>query len=246
MDCQFKSLFSAMALAVALFFSLSPVEAQQKNDVIQKRDSTRIQALITQMTYEKINYRDLSTPDSAKKYISMDNVARIFLKSGRIINVRDSIPDIKLPPDSVGQYADLNNLPANAFDKGVVMANSDQLRDRYEYHHNKSIDGKTGAIVFTSIGAASLVSGLIIAGSGSDKDNKKIGTSLAIAGPVVGGVLGLIGYRNYRFHRNRAEKVKNELERRNQPLVQPLGTLELIPQMDFGNRYAGMGVRIGF
>jgi hypothetical protein len=37
-----------------------------KNDVIIKRDSSKIQALITQMTYEKINYRDLSTADSAK------------------------------------------------------------------------------------------------------------------------------------------------------------------------------------
>jgi hypothetical protein len=40
------------------------------------------------------------------------------------------------------------------------MANSDQLRDKYEYHKNRSIDGKTGAIVFTSVAVVSLISGI--------------------------------------------------------------------------------------
>ena len=216
-------------------------QSPQKNDVILKRDDTKIQALILQMTYEKINYRDLGTPDSAKTYITMDKVSRIFLKSGKIINVRDSIPALKLPPDSLGQYADLANLPQNEFDKSVVMANSDQLRDKYRYHHDKSLDGKTGAIVFTSIGAASLISGLVFIGSGGS-DNKTIGTSLAIAGPVIGGILGIIGYKNYKIHRNKAEKIKTELQRRNQSL----SFLDIHPAFDPFNKSAGLTLNLHF
>jgi hypothetical protein len=228
-----------------LFLGLSTVVVAQnasKNDVILKRDSTRIQALILQMTYEKINYRDLGTPDSAKTYISMDKVSRIFLKSGKIINVRDSIPAMHLPPDSVGQYADMANLPSDPFEKSVVMANSDQLRDKYKYHHDKSLDGKTGCIVFTSLAAASLISGLIVAGSGTSPDNKTIGTSLAIAGPVVGVAIGLIGYRNWKFHGKRAEKVKNELQRRNQSLT----LTNISPGFDPFNKSAGLALRFSF
>ena len=213
----------------------------QKNDVILKRDNTRIQALILQMTYEKINYRDLGTRDSAKTYISMDKVSRIFLKNGKIINVKDSIPATKLPPDSIGQYADLSNLPADPFERSVVMANSDQLRDKYEYHHNRALDGKTGFIVFSSLGAGALASGLIVASNGST-DNKKIGTSLAIAGPLVGGVLALIGYRNWRMHSSKAAKVRTELQRRNQSL----SFVQILPVYDPGRNVGGLTVTFHF
>ncbi|MCF0071776.1 hypothetical protein LZD49_14960 [Dyadobacter sp. CY261] len=214
----------------------------RKNDVIVKRDSSRIQALITQMSYEKINYRDLGKADSAATYIYLDQVARVLLKNGKVINVKDSIPPTRIPPDSVGQYADLNNLPTDPFEKSVVMANSDQLRDKYEYHHNRAIDGKTGAIVFTSVAVATLVSGIIVASTGDSPDNKTIGTSLAIAGPAVGVVFGLIGFKNYKIHSRKAGKIKTELERRNQPLT----TLRITPYVDPFNKSARLGLRLSF
>ena len=122
------------------------------------------------------------------------------------------------------------------------MANSDQLRDKYRYYKDKSIDGKNGCIVFTSFAAASLVSGLIISGTGSGPDNKKIGTSLAIAGPIFGGVLGLIGYRNYKRNRAKAEKVKSELERRNQPL----SNIKVNPVLNIFDKSAGLTLRMSF
>ncbi|TLU98302.1 hypothetical protein FEN17_23960 [Dyadobacter luticola] len=228
-------------LCLSVFYKAN-AQSGRKNDVIVKRDSSRIQALITQMTYEKINYRDLGTADSAKTYIYLDQVARVLLKNGKNINVRDSIPAGKTPPDSVGQYADLNNLPTNAFEKSVVMANSDQLRDKYQYHKDKSIDGKTGAIVFTSVAVVSLVSGLIISSTGDSPDNKTIGNSLAIAGPVVGIVLGGIGFKNYKIHRAKAEKVKAELERRNQPLT----TFRFMPRFDPLNKSAHLTLSMSF
>ena len=81
------------SLVLAIFTISEGIYAQsaRKNDVILRRDSTRIQALILQMSYEKINYRDLGTRDSAKTYISLDQVARVYLKNGKIINVRDSV-----------------------------------------------------------------------------------------------------------------------------------------------------------
>ncbi|MCE7068627.1 hypothetical protein [Dyadobacter sp. CY326] len=218
----------------------SLAQSAAKNDIIVKRDSSRIQALITQMSYEKINYRDLGTADSAKSYIYLDKVARVILKTGKIIHVRDSVLIGHVPPDSVGQYADMANLPTNKFERDVVMANSDQLRDKYRYHTDRSIDGKTGAIVFTSFAAASLISGVIIAGSGTSPDNKTIGNSLAIAGPVVGVGLGLIGFRNYKFHRNRAEKVKTELVRRNQSLT----IINFAPSLDPFNKSAQLTLRM--
>ena len=232
------------SLILTLFIISGSIFAQsaRKNDVILKRDSTRIQALILQMSYEKINYRDLGTRDSAKTYISLDQVARVYLKNGKIINVRDSVLAGHVPPDSVGQYADMANLPTNEFDKSVVMANSDQLRDKYRYHHDKSIDGKNGCIVFTSFAVASLVSGIIISGTGSGPDSKKIGTSLAIAGPVFGGVLGLIGFRNYKKHRAKADKVKSELERRNQSL----SSLKINPAFNLFDKSVGLTLRMSF
>lgn len=228
-----------------LFLSLIHVAAAQtgrKNDVIVKKDSSRIQALITQMSYEKINYRDLGTPDSAKTYIYLDQVARVLLKNGKTINVRDSVLAGRIPPDSVGQYVDLNNLPTDPFEKSVVMANSDQLRDKLRHHHDRSIDGKTGAIVFTSVAVASLVSGLIVASTGDSPDNKTIGTSLAIAGPAVGVVLGLVGFRNYKLHSKKAAKIKAELERRNQPLSR----LKINPSIDPFNKSAHLTLRMSF
>lgn len=213
-----KAFFLSFGLA---FLSLTHVvyaQSARKNDVIVKRDSTKIQALILQISYEKINYRDLATPDSAKAFIYMDQVARILLKNGKTINVKDSVAAVRTPPDSVGQYADKNNLPENKFERSVVMANSDQLRDKYEYHKNKTIDGKIGSIVFTSFAAASFVSGIIIASSGNSSDNKKFGNSLAVVGPVFGGVFGLICFKNFKINKVKSLKIKSELERRNQPL----------------------------
>lgn len=239
------TLRSTSFLLVLLFALVSMgarAQTGRKNDVIIKRDSSRIQALITQMSYEKINYRDLGKADSAATYIYMDQVARVLLKNGKTINVKDSIPPGRIPPDSVGQYADLNNLPTDPFEKSVVMANSDQLRDKYEYHHNRAIDGKHGAIVFTSVAVATLVSGIIVASTGDSPDNKTIGTSLAIAGPAVGVVFGLIGFKNYKIHSKKAEKVKNELQRRNQPLT----TFSVRPYVDPFNKSARLGLRLSF
>jgi hypothetical protein len=234
--------FLPLGLLFALVSMAASAQTGRKNDVIIKRDSSRIQALITQMSYEKINYRDLSKADSAATYIYMDQVARVLLKSGKIINVRDSIPAGHIPPDSVGQYADMNNLPTDPFEKSVVMANSDQLRDKYVYHHNRAIDGKQGAIVFTSVAVATLVSGIIVASTGDSPDNKTIGTSLAIAGPAVGVVFGLIGFKNYKLHSKKAEKIKNELQRRNQELP----TFSIMPRIDPFNKSAQLGLRLSF
>ena len=231
-----------LPLILVLVSMAATAQTGRKNAVIIKRDSSRIQALITQMSYEKINYRDLGKADSAATYIYMDQVARVLLKNGKNINVKDSIPPGRIPPDSVGQYADMNNLPTDAFEKSVVMANSDQLRDKYEFHHNRSIDGKTGAIVFTSVAVATLVSGIIVASTGDSPDNKTIGASLAIAGPAVGVVLGLIGFKNYKKHSRKAEKIKTELERRNQPLT----TLRITPRIDPFNKSAQLGLRLSF
>ncbi|NIJ50881.1 hypothetical protein [Dyadobacter arcticus] len=243
---QLHTLRRLLSLSVAivgiLLMQITYAQTERKNDVIVKRDSSRIQALITQMTYEKINYRDLGTPDSVKTYIYLDKVARVLLKNGKIINVRDSIPAMKMPTDSVGQYADLNNLPNNAFEKSVVMANSDQLRDKYQYHKDRSIDGKTGAIVFTSVAVVSLVAGIIISSTGDSPDNKTIGNSLAIAGPAVGIILGAVGFKNYKKHRSRAEKVKSELERRNQPLT----TFRLSPGFNPLNKSGNLTLRMSF
>jgi hypothetical protein len=234
--------FLLLVLLFALVSMGTSAQTGRKNDVIIKRDSSRIQALITQMSYEKINYRDLGKADSAATYIYLDQVARVLLKNGKTINVKDSIPPGRVPPDSVGQYADLNNLPTDPFEKSVVMANSDQLRDKYEYHHNRAIDGKHGAIVFTSVAVATLVSGIIVAGTGDSPDNKTIGTSLAIVGPAVGVVFGLIGFKNYKIHSKKAEKVKNELQRRNQPLT----TFSVRPYVDPFNKSARLGLRLSF
>ncbi|WP_157474907.1 hypothetical protein [Dyadobacter sp. Leaf189] len=238
---------NSLSVILIALLSLSLVEnsfaqTARKNDVIVKRDSSQIQALITQMTYEKINYRDLGTADSAKAYIYMDQVARVLLKNGKILNVRDSVLVGKTPPDSVGQYADLNNLPTDPFEKSVVMANSDQLRDKYEYYNNKAIDGKTGAIVFTSIAVATLVSGIIVSAVGEDQDDKKFGTALAIGGPVFGGVFGLITFNRYRVNHKKANKVKSELERRGQPLT----TFRIGPSFDPFNKSGQLTMRVTF
>jgi hypothetical protein len=213
-----------------------------KNDVIMKRDQTKIQALITQMTNEKINYRDLGTADSAKAYIYMDQVAKIYFKNGKILSVRDSILAGPTPPDSVGQYADLANLPKGEFEKSVVMANSDQLRDKFRYYNDKAIDGKRGAIIFTSFAVASLVSGLIIANSGSDVDNEKIGNSLAVTGTIVGGGLGLLTFRNYKKNSRKAKTVQSELERRNQPLT----SITISPVYNPYNNSGVLALRVSF
>lgn len=232
----------AKAFLLILLGGAAMAQSGRKNDVIVKRDSSRIQALITQMSYEKINYRDLGTADSANTYIYLDQVARVLLKNGKTINVKDSIPPGRIPPDSVGQYADMNNLPTDPFEKSVVMANSDQLRDKYEYHHNRAIDGKQGAIVFTSVAVATLVSGIIVASTGDSPDNKTIGTSLAIAGPAVGVVFGLIGFKNFKIHSKKAEKIKSELQRRNQPLT----TLRITPAVNPFTKSAQLGLRLSF
>ena len=243
---KLPTLFRASILSFGIVtLSLSHlVNAQsvRKNDVIVKTDSSKIQALITQMTYEKINYRDLGTADSAKTYIYIDQVAKVLLKNGKIINVRDSVLIGHTPPDSVGQYADKANLPENKFERSIVMANSDQLRDKYQYYKDKAIDGKRGAIIFTSFGVASLVSGLVIANTGSDSDNKKIGNSLAIAGPVFGGVLGLVTFSNFKRNRGKAKKVQTELERRNQPL----GNIKLTPGFDPYNKLGLVTFKMSF
>ncbi|MCE7044288.1 hypothetical protein [Dyadobacter sp. CY312] len=234
---SFFSIFTPLLLCGVLHAQNAP-----KNDVILKRDSTRIQALITQMTNEKINYRDLGTADSAKSYIYMDLVAKVYLKSGKILTVRDSVLAGPTPPDSVGQYADMANLPTNEFERSVVMANSDQLRDKFRYYNDKAIDGKRGAIIFTSIGAASLISGLIIANSGSEIDNKKIGNSLAIAGTVVGGGLGLLTFKNHKKNSRKAKVVQTELERRNQPLT----SIKLSPSYNPFNNSGMLALRLSF
>jgi len=234
---------SVLSIGLSLLF-LGILSAQnvRKNDVILKRDSSRIQAMITQMTYEKINYRDLSTADSAKAFIHMDQVAKVYLKNGKILSVRDSVLAGPTPPDSVGQYADMNNLPTDEFERSVVMANSDQLRDKFRYYNDKAIDGKRGAIIFTSIGAASLISGLIIANSGSEIDNKRIGNSLAITGTIVGGGLGLLTFKNHKKNSRKAGMVKTELERRNQSLT----SVRLSPSYNPLNNSGMLALRISF
>jgi hypothetical protein len=235
-----RSLLS-VCISILLYGTIH-AQITPKNDVILKRDSSRIQALITQMTDQKINYRDLETADSVNAYIYMDDVAKVYFKNGKVLSVRDSVLAVRTPPDSVGQYADLSNLPKKEFDRSVVMANSDQLRDKYRYYNDRAIDGKRGAIIFTSLGVASLVSGLIIANTGSDPDNKKIGNSLAVTGTIVGGGLGLLTFKNHKGNSKKAQKVKNELERRNQPL----SSIRLSPSYDPFTNSGRLAIRMSF
>jgi len=237
-----KAFFLSFGFAFLSLTNVVYAQSARKNDVIVRRDSTRIQALILQISYEKINYRDLAAPDSAKAFIYMDQVARILLKNGKTIIVKDSVAAVRTPPDSVGQYADLANLPEDQFERSIVMANSDQLRDKYEYHKNKFIDAKNGSIVFTSFAAASFISGIIIAGSGNSSDNKKFGNSLAIAGPVFGGVFGLICFKNFKLHKAKSLKIKAELERRNQSLE----SLRLTPGFNVLNKSGFLTLSIFF
>jgi hypothetical protein len=228
------------------------VSAQTRNnDVIHKRDGTKVEARILLVDQQTIQYKKISDPNGPTFHILKSDVAKVDYGNGE----SETFPGV----DSRGGVADDNNVilyspypwTQRNFTDDLSIWRPRQLTSGYKFYQGKEKSAKTLGLTFAAMGGATTIVGILMAANNKPKEyygyyhnnqNRDIGNLLIIAGLSTGIIVGVISAVTYGKYHRRALLVKDELGKRNIPL----SGVRVLPHYDFQTKNAGLSLRFSF
>jgi hypothetical protein len=253
MKFTYQSLFTIILLSCCICFSYA--QETRKNDLIIKRDSSRIEALILEVDEQIIRYKKYSDREGPTFSLSKKDIASIVYGNGEV-EVFEALPEIyfdEVPAPIVTQP----NKPATSrYRSGSTHAlSSDQLRTNYQFFLRKNTKYKTMAFMGISAGVLCTVIGIITLDQANREynaayghstqayENKLLGGALLVTGGIFGGVpLTVVGLINKNRYAKKATAVEHELKRRGEPVT----SIRLSPGFNTANRTASLTLRLNF
>lgn len=233
----------------------SPSFAQvRKNDLIIKRDSSKIEALILEVEDLVVKYKKYSDQDGPTFSVAKKAIASIVYGNGEIENF-PAEPEIyfdEAPVPAVSPYK--SDAPVKRPRTGSPNAlDTDQLRFNYAFYLKKAAKYKTMSVVGTSLGLLMTISGFITVsaavrdinayGSSTSSDNRIVGGTFLIMGGLGAGIpLTIVGLTKKRSYNRRAMLTQEELRRRGEPL----STIRISPGYNVHNQSASLTMRMSF
>ena len=247
-------------LPIALLFliSLSNVSLAQtirKNDLIIKRDSTRIEALILEVEDKVIKYKRYSDQGGPTFSVGKKEIASIVYGNGEIENF-PAEPEIyfdEVPITAPVPYR--SDAPVKRLRGGAPQAlDVDQLKFNYAFYLKKASKYKTMSVVGASLGVLMTVAGIVTISaaqrdynatgySSTAYENRVAGGALLVTVGLFGGTpLTVIGLINKNRYNKKARLTQEELRRRGDPL----SSIRISPGYNPINRSAGLTLRMSF
>ena len=256
MKHPFLQLRSFLIVVVFIFSSdLLSAQSTRKSDLIIKRDSTKIEALIIEVNELTIRYKKYSDKEGPDFSLAKRDVASVIYGNGEVEQFA-AAPEIYFDeaPLPVTPYE--SDAPANRYRRGSVQSlDTRQLNFNYSFYLKKAAKYKTMSVVGASLGSLMTIAGIITA-SAAVRDMNAAGgsSSQAIDSRFAGGVmlttmgicagipLTIIGVVKHKSYNKKALLVKEELQRRKAPLT----SIRISPGFDPVSRSAGVRLSMVF
>jgi hypothetical protein len=253
MNSSYQSLLAIIFLTCCTYFCYG--QERRKNDLIIKRDSSRIEALILEVDEQMIRYKKYSDQEGPTFSLSKKEIASIVYGNGEVekFNAAPEIYFDEVPAPIVTQP---NKTAVSRYRNGAPQAlSSDQLRTNYQFYLRKNTKYKTMAFVGASVSVLCTVFGAITLNQANRDynaayghttkayENKVVGGALLITGGIFAGVpLTVVGLINKNRYAKKATATENELRRRGEPVT----SIRLSPGYNTANQTANLTLRMNF
>lgn len=255
MKHPFLHLRSFLIVVVFIFSSdLLSAQSTRKSDLIIKRDSTKIEALIIEVNELTIRYKKYSDKEGPDFSLAKKDVASVIYGNGEVEHF--AAPEIYFDEAPLPVTPYQSDAPANRYRRGSVQSlDTRQLNFNYSFYLKKAAKYKTMSVVGASLGSLMTIAGIITA-SAAVRDMNAAGgsSSQAIDSRFAGGVmlttmgicagipLTIIGVVKHKSYNKKALLVKEELQRRKAPLT----SIRISPGFDPVSRSAGFRLSMVF
>lgn len=200
----------------------------RKNDLIIKKDSSKIESKILIVEDQLIQYKKISDPDGPTFHLLKSDIAKIIFGNGETQTFSNQvIASSDTKRGSVILYP-VTPWAQRDFINDLSIWRPTDLRKAYKFYNDKSKSRKRSAIIFGSLGAAATIAGILVAtnrnwydsyGNHYYSSSDDYGAALIVGGLTTGLLVGIIGgVTSKRYHRN-AILVESELKKRNENLT---------------------------
>jgi hypothetical protein len=261
MKIRFCTFFQSLLPFLFLLCGTDSTAQTRKADVIIRRDSIRIEALILEVEEAVVKYKKYSDQEGPTFSLGKKEIASIQYGNGEIENFHiqtelyfDESPKpvepYRVPDDRIHDERVLR--PRTG---AVGALSNQQLRYNYKFYLKKTSTYKTMATVGATLGIVMTVAGAITI-SAANRDynssygrisytqfeNRVAGGALLITAGIFGGTpLTIIGLVKKRSYSKKATATQRELNRRNEPV-----SIGISPGFDVQNRAAMGTLRVRF
>ena len=249
MKSLLRSGFQLLAVFL-LFVNLSIAQNLRKFDLIIKRDSSKIEALITEVDNQAVKYKKYSDQEGPLFSILKSDISSIVYGNGEVENF-----DVKAEayfdevPAPVIPYQSQN--PVRRYRTGALEAlDTEQLRMNYKFYLKKANSYKKLGLASSIGGGALMIIGVALMsnsttnyynGPNSGYDRAVGGAMLFTTGLLAGIPLTIVGFVKKHSYNKKALLVQEELRRRKAPLV-----FHARPGFDFSTQSAHISLRLNF
>jgi hypothetical protein len=230
----------------------SHAQNTRKNDLIIKRDSVKVEALILEVEDQVIRYKKYSDQEGPVFSVNKSEVASIVYGNGEVENF--NLPQeiyFDEAPAPVTPYR--NSAPATSRPRNgsLESQNTDQLRTNYNFYLKKAarykkinLIGVIGGVAFIGGGIGLISNGvnkLNLYGGNNGGGEIYGGTLMFLAGLGGGIPLTIVGAVKKRSYTKKALLVQEELRRRKAPL-----SVHINPVYNPANHSTGLSLRMTF
>ena len=226
----------------------------RKHDLIIKRDSVKIEALIQQVDESIVKYKKRSDPDGPVFSVAKKEIASIIYGNGEIENfpapTDQYFDEISVPPVATYQNPETPAKIYSGAEGQIRSRTTEQLKSNYQLYVKKAATYKSMSIIGSSVGILLTVIGIVtiaeatpsynMYGVSTNSYDAKLagGTLLMMAGLGAGIPLTIIGLVKKKNYNKKAIVVKDELRRRN--------ALSFQPGYQFANQAGYLSLRMSF
>ena len=223
----------------------------RQNDLILKKDSTKIEGKILIVEERIVQYKKASDPDGPTFHILKSDIARINYGNGEF-QIFQNQPDA-LSNNSAGTVIYYPTSPwlQKDFVNNLGIWRPEDLKGAHRFYKDKSRTLKAAAIIFGVLGSAAAVTGIVLVINASREDtygyrynnmNREIGIPLIVSGSITGLVVGIAGGTTSKKYRRNMSLIEDELSRRKVPL----SNLKIRPGYNPFNKIGSLSLVLNF
>ncbi len=188
-------LFPIALIAITIFISCNAISQTLQYDRIVKKDSSIIEAKILTVATETVNYKKASYLNGPEFQLSKNSIAYIQYANGEIEHFETIVPEVSAYPILYSKEPWTH--PSFTYD--LTPYRDSDLDNAKKFYTQKIKGFKILATVFTTVGTASIITGLVNYAKEKNRyydysySYSYIGfTDPKIAGPIIGGILSTV------------------------------------------------------
>lgn len=223
----------------------------RQNDLIVKKDSSKIEGKILVVEERIVQYKKASDPNGPTFHILKSDIAIINYGNGET-QTFSSQPNV-LSDKSTGAVIYYPTSPwiQRDFVDNLSIWRPQDLKSAHRFYQDKSKSSKAVAIIFGILGGAASITGIALVISGSREDaygyrynsiNRDIGIPLIVSGAITGLVVSIAGSATSKKYRRNMSLIEEELIKRKEPF----SNVKIRPGYNPFNRSGSLSLSLNF